>query len=153
MNSIFSDTVLEMLKHAGWFPGRDVIDSVKLPEEFEIFPAAIEVLKEFGHLCVGQEGPGIERARSTIVFEPTLASGDWDWFLLYSNLLQTKLYPLGAVDNDSIYLTIDPGGRVFLVWQDLVFVDDHFDKALEKMLTGIRVRLVDDNNELADYIP
>ena len=78
MDHRFSETVLEMLTEAGWFPGRDVIDSVKLPEGFEIFPAAIEALKEFGHLRAGEEGDGIERARSTIVFEPTLASGDWD---------------------------------------------------------------------------
>jgi hypothetical protein len=153
VNNRFSETVLEMLTEAGRFLGRDVIDSVKMPEEFEIFPAAIEALKEFGHLRVGEEGDGIECARSTIVFEPTLASGDWDWFSFYSNLLQTSLYPLGEVNDDNIYLSVDPKGRVFLVWQDLMFVDDNFDKALEKILTGVRVRLVDDNGELADYIP
>jgi hypothetical protein len=127
-----------MLTEAGWFLGRDVIDSVKLPEEFEIFPAAIEALKEFGHLRVGEEGEGIERARSTIVFEPTLASRDWDWFLFSSNLLQTNLYPLGEVDNDRYYLAMDSEGRVFLVFDGLIFVDDNFDKALEKLLMGVQ---------------
>ena len=153
MNNRFSDTVLEMLKEAGWFPGRNVIDTVELPKEYEIFPAAIEALMEFGHLQVGQDAPGIECARSIIVFEPTLSSGAWDWCLIYSKLLGTDLYLLGEVDNQNIHLAIDPQGRVFLVSQDLMFVDDNFDTALEKIVAGIRVRLIDDDGELADYIP
>ncbi|MFN8446861.1 MAG: SUKH-3 domain-containing protein [Caldilineaceae bacterium] len=56
----FSTETHELLKRAGWFPSRDVFESVTLPKKFRIFPVAIKVLSEFGNLKIGESGPGID---------------------------------------------------------------------------------------------
>src|SRR6266436_4813621 len=47
----FVPQVEEVLKDSGWFEGRNTEGSLRLPEGFEMFPAASRVLAEFGDLC------------------------------------------------------------------------------------------------------
>lgn len=37
---------------AGWFPGRNVIESLELPGNFQLFPEAVRVLSEYGGLTL-----------------------------------------------------------------------------------------------------
>ena len=141
----FSNFTHEVLEKSGWFPERNVIDSVKLPNDFSLIPTAEAVLKEFGNLSIGEWGAGIEMARSTIDMEPRSAVCESDRFGEYSELIQSYLYPLGEVDNGHAFLAIDALGRVFILMNFLIFVADDFDQALEKLLTGIRGTYVDDN--------
>jgi len=133
----FSEEIMEMLKPSGWFSGRDVRDLIKLPDDFEVFSAALEVLKEFGLLRFGKRGAGIECARSVINCDPMLAVGESDRFSEYSEWLQSQLYPLGEVDDGHYFLVIDEMGRTFLLMNDLKLVHITFDGAIENLLKGI----------------
>lgn len=134
----FSELSLKFLQESGWYPGRNVWDSVQLPENFELLPIAVDILKEFGHLHVGKDGPGISCARTTVKFEPILADGEDERFRYYAEILRSKLYPLGALGNGYLLLAIDEHGQVFQLMDSLLFVDERFDKALDKLLTGIK---------------
>lgn len=133
----FSEQSLQMLKKSGWHPNRDVLETINLPSKFQIFPDALQVLREFGYLQVGESGPGITCARSTIIFDPMVADGEDDRFSEWSEEINSKLYPLGSVDNRHAFLAIDEKSRVFLVMNFMIFMDSSFDMALDKLLTGV----------------
>ncbi len=145
----FSTTTLEMLQAAGWFPGRDVSTALALPEGFSPFPAALDVLKEFGKLRIGQQGRGIEFARTPVVLEPKLAAGEQDRFAEFDTLLNTRLYPLGETADGHSFITIDEHGRIFLIFEEISYVDASFDAAIDNLLNGRRKpRIV---NEAGDW--
>jgi hypothetical protein len=133
----FLAATMELLREAGWFPGRDVFGDVQLPPVFVIFPAAQRVLAEFGHLVMGRQGPGIGKARSRVVIDPMLAWGEDDRFEEFENLLHTTMYPLGEISGGA-FLVIDEQGRVFIIFEDLFFVADTFDEALDDLLNGLK---------------
>ena len=141
----FSAATYEMLREAGWVPDRDVSRTLKLPPEFTPFPVALEVLREFGNLRVGRRGSGVEFARTPVVLDPMLATGETDRFQEFAGVLNSGLYPLGETDDGHGFVAIDEQGRVFLVYDDLNFVGDTFESALENLLAGAkRPRMVDD---------
>lgn len=125
-----------MLVAAGWHQGRDVRGALQLPSDFDIFPAALQVLREFGMLRVGGAGVGTDRARSTLDLNPSLAEGEFDRFEPFEDRIGDKLYPLGEVDGGYGFLAIDTQGRVFWVMDFIQFVAERFDEALEVLLLG-----------------
>lgn len=141
----FSKFTLQLLQESGWYPGRDVFETVEWPEGFELLSVAIPMLREFGHLIVGKPGPGITCARSTVHFDPKRAEGENDLFVYYEEILDRKLCPLGMVDNGYLYLATDENGIIFLLMDTVFFVDEEFDQALEKLLTGIMSLRVDES--------
>ncbi|HBB87906.1 MAG TPA: hypothetical protein DC047_09845 [Blastocatellia bacterium] len=141
----FSAATKEMLGEAGWIPDRDVSREIQLPPGFDPFPAALKALAEFGNLHVGRRGSGVEFARTPIVLDPMLAMGEDDRFREFSGILKSNLYPLGETDDGHGFVAIDEQGRVFLIYDDLNFVGETFDSALENLLAGAkRPRLVDE---------
>lgn len=132
----FSTQTLEMLREAGWFPGRDVSRDLKLPRGFKPFPAALKVLAEFGNLRIGRDGPGIEFRRKPVILDPMLVAGEDDRYAEFSRLLGVGLYPLGETADGHAFLAIDELGRVFFIFGDMFFVGDSFESALENLLLG-----------------
>jgi hypothetical protein len=49
-------SIIDVLKKAGWYEGRDVANALILPSQFTIFPKAHKVLAEFGGLRFGSRG-------------------------------------------------------------------------------------------------
>ena len=143
-NKRFSEFTWQLLKDAGWYPERDVLSSVEWPPEFTLFPVAADILKEFGHLTIGEIGPGITCARSIVYFEPNRAGGEDDRFAYYEEILGRKLCPLAEVDRGYFFLASDEQGMIFLLMDVLFFVDGNFDRALEKLLVGIMSPRVDE---------
>ena len=81
----FDDEVQRLLRAAGWAPGRTAVDQIEPWDEalteFGAMPSAARaILVEFGGLSVGERGPGIDHARGTIDFDPTMAVGESDRF-------------------------------------------------------------------------
>ena len=140
----FSDEVARMLSESGWYSGRNAEKALKLPAGFAVFPAASQILKEFGNLKCGKRGRGIDRARSTLNLDPSLAAGESDRFDPYARLLGARLYPLGEADDGHSFVAIDDKGRVFLVMDFMMFVGEDFVSALETLLLGKRSRPVDE---------
>ncbi len=141
----FSEAVYDALKEAGWFPGRNMEDVVAEWIEqlvhkghFEIFPAAWDVLLEFGGLEIGQEGPGEECARGSMELDPLLAICRKDYFTWYSALVGERLFPLGFADSRNAILAIGESGRVFLIMERVWLIGEDFDDALERTIRGLK---------------
>ncbi len=132
----FSEVSIKLLREAGWFPGRNVLKTIELSSRFPLLEPAIKVLEEFGHLKIGDWGPGIDTARMGVHIEPMLAAGEDDRFLDYARQIGSQLYTLGEAGGGHFFLAIDERGRVFLLMDDLFFVDDSFDSALDHLLIG-----------------
>lgn len=139
----FSNTVELTLKDAGWFAGRNVNDQVEEWSRnlhfdgFEIFPAAERVLAEFGGLIVTQDAPGLSCAREPFSVVPTLAAGEADRFGEFATHLKTRLYPLGEAAGGNCFLAIAENGEVFLIMDDILWLGQNMDQALEKLILGV----------------
>ncbi|HET6948786.1 MAG TPA: SUKH-3 domain-containing protein [Acidimicrobiales bacterium] len=137
----FTPAVSEALEAAGWSPGRRLPDeqirawSDGLPG-FAMFPAAEAALREFGGLAVDQHGPGIDRAREPFELDPLLAWGEEDRFELFADEYGVTLFPLGEAAGSHYFLAVDPGGRTFLVMDDIQLIAESFDDALESLILG-----------------
>lgn len=134
----FSADTEQMLREAGWFPGRDVSGKLRLPPRFTPFPAALKVLGEFGGLRVGRRGPGVEFSRTPVVLDPMLCDGEDDRFDALVDLVGCALYPLGETADGHSFLAVDERGRVFLIFGDIHLIADTFEGALENLLHGLK---------------
>lgn len=139
----FAAVTVEALQQAGWRPGRDVLPTVQLPYGFRLFPAAARVLAEFGNLRMGRHGPGLEMARRTVRIDPMLALGENEEFAQVETVIGCALYPLGEINEGQAFLAIDEQGRTFIVGDLLLYVDENFDDALDRLLTGKRALQID----------
>ena len=105
--------------------------------QIEVFPAALEVLREFGGIYVMQDGPGRELRRRPFAVDPTQVAATTETLTDLGRLLGTRLFPIGMEgDHDSV-LAIDERGRVFAldhagVW----FLGDGVDAALTTLIAG-----------------
>ncbi|RMI26244.1 hypothetical protein EBN88_29870 [Streptomyces triticirhizae] len=132
-----------MLREAGWYPGRSVSTAgwEELLDEhggFEIHPAARTFLMEFGGLAVEHRGPGITMVRADFQLDPALAKWDEEIFEALSELCGSHLYPLGASEHRNNYIGMAPDGSVYLGMDDVRMLAETGDKALEKLVEGIR---------------
>ncbi|HXG98829.1 MAG TPA: SUKH-3 domain-containing protein [Sphingomicrobium sp.] len=132
----FVPEVVKMLAEAGWHPGRDVRESLRLPADFELFPAAERVLSEFGNLKCGENDPGRGSARSTLRLDPSLAEGESDQFDRFSPSIGRRLYPLGEGDDGHFFVAIDDQGEVYILMDWTKFIGRTFDIALTNLLLG-----------------
>jgi hypothetical protein len=138
----FTPTVDEVLRKAGWSPGRRVPDDQvdawcrMLGDGFTLSDAARAALAEFGGLEVAQSGPGVERAREPFELDPILAVGEEDRFQLYTEAYGLDLFPLGEAAGSHYFLAIDPTGRTYLVMDDIQLLAESFDEALESLVLG-----------------
>lgn len=132
----FCPLVSDILSKSGWFAGRDVSRSVSPPPQFDLFPKAEEVLKEFGDLRFGACGAGIDFATSDVVIDPGLAIDLKEELDRYEQTVETKLYPLGEVHRGHGYLLIDEQGRTYLLSDKLAPFAPSFSRTLEMLLLG-----------------
>jgi hypothetical protein len=146
----FSSKTKEVLEQAGWHEGR-VVDDAQLeewcalkwnyaPGYCQIFPVALQVLREFGGLVINQHGPGITCARTPFFIDPVKALGieDDNWFI-DEWLWGMPLYLLGAKGErmpPEDVLAIDPIGRVLGLTYGHILYGKTFDEALENMILG-----------------
>jgi hypothetical protein len=136
----FSEATNNILHLAGWFEGRDVLAQVRIPGGYVLFPAAREVLREFGNLHIGSVGPGKECATADVKIDPSVTEGGEECIAEFENKLGLKLFPLGEAQNGHFILFIDQQGRIFASWllHDISLYAKSFDRALELLLYGIK---------------
>lgn len=138
----FSAQTENTLRRAGWYPGRQVPEKVaswkgnEMLSPFEMFPAAERVLLEFGGLKVDERGLGETCAREPFEADPTLAGYEQELFDYFSTFVNTRLYPLGEVDNGHNYWAIGEDDRVYLLMNDIQLLGKNIDQALENLIRG-----------------
>ncbi|MBZ9994834.1 SUKH-3 domain-containing protein [Mesorhizobium sp. BH1-1-4] len=126
--------VLPIFTAAGWFVGRKVPLTPAVPTGHPV--AAI--LSEFGGLNVGELGPGIECARSDIVFG-WFPHEAYEEISEIGDLLETDLAYLAEAHNGHQSLYLDREGRVFdvsPVAPGIRLVGRSFGEAMERILLG-----------------
>ncbi|MCR8944931.1 SUKH-3 domain-containing protein [Streptomyces sp. OUCMDZ-4982] len=134
----FSQEVEDVLRRAGWLPGRriDIAPWKLSATEFVWHAAAESFLQEFGGLRVDISGPGITRAREPFEFDPELAIGEGGKFANLSELFDRKFSPLGEIGQGEFFLAIDEEGIIYLLG-DWALKYGTGDFALEKLVTGV----------------
>jgi SUKH-3 immunity protein len=119
---------------AGWEAGR----RVAVPELVPHLHPAHAVLAEFGGLTVGQNGPGRECAKHSLVFgyvEPDPIILRWD------DLLQSRLIGVADIEDGHAELYVDTSGRCFFascIHDAFAFEGASFADAMERQLLGQR---------------
>jgi hypothetical protein len=134
MSVELSQTVLEILRNAGWFEGRNV--PIPLAGEYQPFPNAQIVLAEFGGLHIGDCGAGVDCARSDIEIDPNLAIHLFPELKAVERSINSRLFPLGEVHRGHGYLVIDENGRIYLLSDELSRFAPSFARSLELLLLG-----------------
>ena len=148
--SRFSSETEQLLKRAGWFEGRCDSSQVEAWAQemasldgFKMTPIARSVLKEFGGLHIKSHGPGLECARSDIEINPLLAKCEEDRFFAFSCFKGKQVFPLGEAVVGHMFAAIDEDGKVYLVMQEVQWVANSFDAALETLLLGMGSHVIE----------
>lgn len=143
MNNRFSKFTENILRKAGWFPGRNMPETVtnwkaelQKTDNKEMFAEAEKILLEFGRLKIKQGSANNPNTRSYFEINPSLVVYEGDRFEDFEKVLETTLYPLGEAESGHVFLAVSEDGRIFLVMMDLWFVANSFDEALENLILG-----------------
>lgn len=134
----FSKKVAQLLEKAGWKDGANRDFRLFLPTDFELFPAAQAVLEEFCGLEVGDKKGGSCCEAVHLSFDPRISEGAAEVFAKISPPLNTKLFPIADVDCGHATLLISQAGWIYIWFGPLQRVAKSFDKALEKLLLGLK---------------
>jgi hypothetical protein len=130
------------MRSAAWYPGRAVPVETwerSLREHgFQIHEAARRFLTEFGGLATDEWTPGPIMPQSPFRFDPRTAETAIETFARLSEKAGTPLYPIGQADSGSSYLGMAPNGAVYIGMDSPTLLADTPDKALEKLIEGIR---------------
>lgn len=144
---ITNPEVVRVLYAAGWTEQRSVENeteawSIELSPGFRLFPAAEMALRQYGGIHIKQSGPGEETARESFELNPLLAIGEEDRFDEHASRLGEPLYPLGEAGNGHVFLAIAPDGRVFALMDDLWFLGESMEAAIERLILGQSPKVV-----------
>jgi hypothetical protein len=138
---ITNPEVRRILDAAGWNEERNSSTeteswSSQLSPGFRLFPAAEMALTRYGGIHVKQSGPGAEAARESFELNPLLAIGEEDRFAEHALRIGEPLYPLGEAGNGHVFLAIAADGRVFALMEDLWFLGESMEAAIETLVLG-----------------
>ena len=119
-NRRFSQYIQNQLEEAGWYPGRDVQEKIKFPEEIEMLPSALKIIAEFGNLQIGKgqsKQPGINVSRALVWIDPAEVYF-WEEYEFAREIIGEDIYPIGLVDYDNSAvgdLYVNKAGYVFRI--------------------------------------
>lgn len=147
-----------VLRENGWTPDQDRTDQVQAVVEVvtaqvgargarhEVFPAAVNALREFGGVYVVQDGPGVDLRRRPFAVDPAMASPSAETLADVAGALGTRLFPLGVEGDVASLLAVDEQGRVFAVdetgeW----FLGDSLGVAITTLVLGTQPPRVRDD--------
>ena len=123
---------------AGWHKGRNIILEGILDVDCDAHSAAVQVLKEFGSLSVGQTGSGRECAASDIGFYPRPryeAEGicqEWEAKV-------GKLVAIASAHNQHMLILINSEGflYIFTSADEQLYFGGSFQETVAKLLLGL----------------
>ena len=116
---------------------------------FKLSLIAHDVLSEFGGLHIKSEGAGIDCARSDLNLDPSFVLGEEDRFLSFNCFRGKQVFPLGEAVGGYLFAAIDDHGVVYLVMEDVYYLADSFEAALEHLLLGLGSPLIESAAEQA----
>lgn len=145
----FSAELEATLRSSGWYPGRRVEEDkvttwcreIIAHSGCRIFPAAVNVLREFGGLEIDRPRPKLSEDDEDYEWPPSVkfwpssyenesgASRGWfgrEW------ILDEVIFPVAVYSIAEIYLAISPGGRVYGFGYGFWLCGETMDEALEK---------------------
>lgn len=144
---MFSQEVVELLRIAGWFPGRRVdvseMRSVLQREGFNVSPAAEAVLSEFGGLTVKHphsRGPNSD-LRDYFHFQVSevMSGSPTGWVFDYSEMVGESLCPIGQAFRGYMIMCVGSSGHVYGGYDNtLVLIGNTAEEAIGNMCTGVR---------------
>jgi hypothetical protein len=147
MKPRFDNVVQKTLQQAGWFPRREIsaqvsawAESLRQSDSLEIFPEAERILREFGGLTIGAQGPGVTCAKGLALFDPLSAQGEGERLSVYAEAASTKLYPLGEeLGQSGWWFVVGEDRRVYSFGDCdfMIVVGDFFEEALRNLIYGI----------------
>lgn len=134
----FPDEVVRILEEAGWDTAKDRLQGLELPVDFDLFPLAETILREFGGLRIGRVGSGVDFARSDVRIYPMAGAGFKEEVSECPELPAGLCYPLGDFHREHGLLFIFENGEIYYLFDGMTWLADSFDAALVALLLGIR---------------
>ncbi|WP_202512692.1 SUKH-3 domain-containing protein [Streptomyces sp. SID3343] len=167
MSERFPAQVEEVLRGAGWFPGRDV------SEDFEdwvaetnrqlavmegdrcVFPALHAALAEFGGITVRQDGPGVSLGRFDFSIGDVRAGAVPKALLEQEEMYRQFVLPFGWTADVHARLFMGIDGRVYLDHPigGYFHLGANLDEALVVLVRGIKTEEVDFSHLEEDGLP
>lgn len=139
----FPPTIIPDLTAAGWKPGRSVSVSDLQFDEFRMFPAAEEVLREMRGLVIPARPHGKDHASTPLNFDPALPA---DYTQCVDGLVKRaggEVFPLAEGGGGYDQYFIDTRRRVFCystLAGDYFLESESFERAIENLILGIDER-------------
>jgi hypothetical protein len=114
----FSKETQELLKTAGWHPGRNVSGQYNLP--ITGYPAlAVNFLNEYGNLTISGKKHTYTEVINSIEINPERGKGEYEEeesdYSYYSDIIKKKLFPLGFFMPAVYHICCDADGRVYML--------------------------------------
>jgi hypothetical protein len=123
----FSRPTMSVLREAGWQPGRQVDTTQYLhllqSEGYEPSRAVDDFLRDFGGIRVVFPRRNVPGQNEEFHFDPAIAAhhASPGWVKSYSARVGAQLCPIGEAGRGYMLLTMDPTGRVFAGYDDLLW--------------------------------
>ncbi|UYZ62614.1 SUKH-3 domain-containing protein [Hymenobacter weizhouensis] len=146
-NAFFNQEVLSLLRQAGWFPGRNVGETIDYPSDVNYPIDTQMLLNEYGKLFVRSTGAGVNMGRNSIDFDPSWAdqeSSEDGRLHYYSELIGTTLYPIGYIRDESLFLCVDSSHKVYMAGDNLYWMGNSFVEGISNILLGISGKIFDE---------
>lgn len=152
----FSASVAATLTESGWTPGRSIGDQAEQAVRYvedrvgsdgartTSFPAAEDVIREFGGIVVVQDGPGADLRLRPFVVDPSQVAATCETLADFGSVIGQRLFPIGMEGDHESIVAIAENGHVFAIdhageWH----LGDTMDDAIATLVTGVQPPRVD----------
>lgn len=134
----FSNQVELILKSAGWHEGRNVLNKLKLP--YDDYPSiAIKFLARFARLKGSCITMPFTATQVNFSIDPEVNLQDLlndDTFSYYSNIIGSKLFPIGHTDSGNGYeICCDNDGNLYELGEYCFFVGNSLYQGIENVIS------------------
>ena len=146
----FPDDLARIMADGGWHPmdelGRAALADIKINRVVKVagrhhrhlpFPAVRAMLTDFPILSPRRRGPGVRRQIRLLTIDPSAGAHLADVLAELSDVIGSRLFPIGREGWGDAVLVMDERGRVFGLDQGGEwFLGETIDEALVGLLTG-----------------
>ncbi|WP_433797813.1 SUKH-3 domain-containing protein [Actinoplanes sp. CA-252034] len=143
----FPPQVDEVMRRAGWYPGRSVdVERWRTGpgSEVSMHPAAERFLSEFGGLSIDVSGAGVDVGRDPFEFDPTDELGelgDEGRYAEWGEIIGRSLFPVGFFKREMFRLAIDENSVIYFVTSWLAGYGPA-PRALERLVLGYKPQMI-----------
>jgi hypothetical protein len=114
----FSKETQELLKVAGWYPGRNISGQYSLATKG--YPATvIQFINEYGNLIINCKKHDHTEVVNVLEIKPEYGKNEYDEedgdYSYYSGIIKKKLFPIGFFFPVHFHIGCDAEGRVYIL--------------------------------------